>query len=132
MRGRSSTPRAHASSSIGARSEALALGVLRVVRDEGPFSDNSYELAHDPTATADSSAGLAGNATSVERTFHLQVPEGEHRYDLGPLRGAAALLRMLKSSRFDETLASAGHHRGTAGRSTGAGSPGGNVRAFVK
>jgi hypothetical protein len=82
-------------------------GTLRIVRDEGPFSDNPYDLARDMNAKVDDSAAAEGNAASVERVLHVRVEEGEHRYEIGAAKGPPLLVRVFKTSRFDPALAPA-------------------------
>lgn len=90
---------------LRAQDRSRSAGVFRIVRDDGPFSDDTWQLERDPEAAVDLAAGAPQNAVSVARVFHIPVPEGEHTYALGPVRGPPLLVRVLKAARFDPTLA---------------------------
>jgi hypothetical protein len=80
-------------------------GTLRVLRDDGPFSDNPYDLAHDGSATPDASAAIEGGAVTTERVLYLKVAEGEHRFMFSAVRGPALLIRVFRTAKYDPALA---------------------------
>lgn len=92
---------------LRALSSREARGTLRIVRDEGPFSDNPYVLARDRAASIDAAAAEEDDAASEELVLHVPVPDGEHRYALSSVRGPAVLVRLLKTARLNPALAAA-------------------------
>lgn len=80
-------------------------GILRIYRDEGPFSDNPYDLARDLSVVVETGAAAELNAASDERLFHLPVPPGSHTYDLAPLHGDPVVMRVTKAKALDPALA---------------------------
>lgn len=92
---------------LRALSTREARGTLRIVRDEGPFSDNPYVLARDRAVSVDAAAAEEDDAASEELVLHVPVPDGEHRYALSSVRGPPVLVRLLKTSKLNPALAAA-------------------------
>lgn len=86
-------------------SPGTSKGILRIYRDEGPFSDNPYELARDLSVVVETGAAAELNAASDERLFHLPVPEGSYRYELAPLHGGPVVMRVTRAKTLDPALA---------------------------
>lgn len=83
--------------------ETTSSGSLRIVRDEEAVSENPYELARDPTATA--TLQSVENPVTHERLLHLQVPEGPHRYELSAVRSAPVVVRVTRTKHFQPAFA---------------------------
>lgn len=90
---------------IALRARALtaepATGVIRILRDDGPYSDNPYKLARDANAVPDAAAKVDGNAVTTEKLIYVHVGEGQHRYSISALRGPPLALRLFKVTTAD-------------------------------
>jgi hypothetical protein len=103
--------RADGPATISIRFRAAATGrssgTLRILRDDGPFSDNAYDLSRDMNAKVELAAATEGNAASTERVLHVRVDEGEHRYEIAAAKGPPLLVRVFRTSKYDPALAPA-------------------------
>jgi hypothetical protein len=86
---------------------ATGRGILRITRDNGPFSDNRYTLEHDESASTEIPGKTQNGAASVERVIQVQVPEGIHRFAFGGAKGPALAIHIYKAATVDPTLAAA-------------------------